>query len=265
MTRTLLTGATGTLGSELLPRLRDAGHDVVAASRSPPGDGHPDSSAHAADTEWVTLDLADGRGIETAVQDVDVIVHAASNATGDHGAVDARGTERLVDVAERTDVSHLVYPSIVGLDRMTSYNYYEHKFAAEQAIEESAVPSTIVRATQFHEFVDEVLGLVARLPVWPLPTKFRIQPIAASEVAEAIVEHATEEAGGRVPELGGPEIHTGRELAEAYRSARGLRRPIVRVPLPGAVASAFRSGVGTTPDCAVGERTWEDWLAERYE
>lgn len=106
---------------------------------------------------------------------------------------------------------------------------------------------------------------MAWLPVWPLPTTFRIQPITVDEVAKAIVDHATEDAGGRVPELGGPEIHTGRELAAAYRSARGLRRPIVRCPLPGEVASQFRAGAATTSERAVGEQSWEAWLAERYD
>lgn len=263
MTRTLLTGATGTLGSKLRPRLHEAGHDVVAASRSPSTTAA--ESDDEDDAEWITLDLAEGAGVEAAVADVDVIVHAASNATGDHEAVDARGTERLVEAVEAAGVSHFVYVSIVGIDEITAYSYYEHKLAAERAIRESDVPWTIVRATQFHEFVDEVLGMVAWLPIWPLPTRFRVQPIAALEVADAIVEHADEEAIGYAPELGGPEVRTGRELAEAYRSARGRRRPIVRLPLPGESAAAFRAGTATNPDRAMGEQTWEDWLAEQYD
>lgn len=269
MTRTLVTGATGTLGSKLLPRLQEAGHDVVGASRSPPEEGPergrtPDGAGDAlGDLDWVELDLATGIGIESAVEDVDVIVHAASNATGNHEAVDARGTERLVDAAADAGVSNLVYVSIVGIDEIP-YSYYEHKLAAERAVENGDVPETIVRATQFHEFVDEVLGTLSWLPVLPAMTKFRVQPIAAGEVADAVVEHATEDAAGRVPELGGPEVRTGRELAEAYRSARGLRRPVVPLPLPGAVAAAFKAGEATTPERAVGTQTWEGWLAERY-
>ncbi|AGN02360.1 nmra-like family protein [Salinarchaeum sp. Harcht-Bsk1] len=268
MTRTLLTGATGTLGSELLPRLREAGHDVIAASRSPPTDsGGDDPIGRGSDSEleWVELDLGTGEGIEGAVAAADVIVHAASNATGDSEAVDARGTGRLVAAAEAADVSHLVYPSIVGVDEMTSFSYYEHKLAAEQAIREGDVPWTIVRATQFHEFVDELLGMVARLPIWPWVTRFRVQPIAAAEVAVAISEHADEDPVGYAAELGGSEVRTGRELAEAYRSARGYRRPIVRLPLPGKTAAAFRAGAATTPDRAVGKQPWEAWLAERYD
>lgn len=257
MPRTLLTGATGTLGTALRPRLADAGHEVVAASRSPPA-GADDGA------EWVELDLESGTGVDTAVAGVDVVVHAASAPQGDSEAVDVEGTKQLLDAAEGADVDNFLYVSIAGIDEIP-YSYYEHKLAAERAVEDSDVPSTIVRATQFHEFVAELLGLVGKLPVWPLPTKFRLQPVAAAEAAEAIVDHAGPEPGGRVPVVGGPEVQTVGDLARAYRSARGKRRPIVRLPLPGETAGAFRAGEATRPDRAVGETTWETWLADRDE
>lgn len=255
--RTLLTGATGTLGRALLPRLLDAGDDVRAASRSPP-DGT------TGETEWVALDVTDETGLETVLEDVDVVVHAATAPRGDSEAVDVRGTERLLEAADDAGVSNFVYVSIVGVDEIP-YSYYEHKLAAERAVESSAVPSTIVRATQFHSFVADLLGTVARLPIWPLPTEIPLQPIDAGEAADAIVEHATLEAAGRVPDVGGPEVRTVGELARAYRDARGSRRLIVRVPLPGAVASGFRSGGATCPDRPVGTVTWAEWLDARDE
>jgi uncharacterized protein YbjT (DUF2867 family) len=255
MTRTLVTGATGILGRGVRPRLADAGYTVRGASRSPPGG--------AAD-EWVELALPDGPSLDEAVEDVDVIVHAASDPRGDSEAVDVRGTERLLAAAAAADVDHFCYVSIVGIDGIP-YSYYQHKLAAERAVEDSAVPSTIVRLTQFHEFVDTLLGAVARLPVWPLPTDFRIQPIAAAEAADAVVARATAEPAGRVPDTGGPEVLSVRELATAYRRARGYRRPIVRLPLPGSTAGSFRSGDATCPDRAVGTVTWESWLADAYE
>jgi len=255
MTRVLLTGATGMLGQELLPRLQDAGNEVRATSREPPGD--------AAADEWAALDLASGTGVETAIDGVDVVVHAASDARGDSEDVDVRGTERLLDAAATAGVSNFVYVSIVGIEDVP-YSYYQHKLAAEDRIQRSAVPATIVRATQFHGFVDLLLGLVARLPLWPLPTDFRIQPVDEGEVADAVVGHATEEPAGRVSAVGGPAVRSVRDLATAYREARGLRRPIVRLPLPGQSAAAARAGALTCPDRAVGTRTFEDWLEERY-
>lgn len=249
MTTTLLTGATGTLGQALRPRLREAGHDVRLASRSPP----------TGDPQWCELNLADGTGVREAVSDVDVVVHAASAPQGDSEAVDVRGTERLLDEAAAVGVQNFLYVSIVGIEEIP-YSYYEHKLAAERVVEDSEVPSTILRATQFHQFVRDLLDGVARLPVWPLPTKWLIQPIDVGEVADVLVDNATTDPRGRLPDVGGPEVHTAGELARTYREARGLRRPIVRLPVPGSVSAAFRSGNATCPDRAVGNVTWEEFL-----
>jgi len=256
MAEVLLTGATGTLGRVLRPRLLDAGLSVRAASRSPPEDG-------SGGEEWVELDLATGSGIDRAVEGVDAVVHTATDPTGDPEAVDVRGTERLLDAAESADVGHVVYVSIVGVDEVP-YSYYRHKLAAEEAVEASDVPETILRATQFHRFVGELLDTVARSPVWPLPTDFRVQPVDTREVADALVECAGSEPQGRVPPIGGPEVRTGRELATAYREARDLRRLVLRLPIPGATATEFRAGTNTCPDRAVGTTTWESWLTEQY-
>lgn len=254
MVKTLLTGATGTLGQALRPRLNEAGHEVRGASRSPPGTD---------DVEWVKVDLTDGTGIREAVQGVDTVVHAASNAIWRTEATDVRGTERLLEAAEASSVSNFCYVSIVGIDDIP-YSYYQAKLAAEQAVEASNVPWTILRATQFHPFVAQLLGAVSRLPIWPLPTEFRIQPVDVGEVADVLVEHATPEPARRVSHVGGPEVRTLGDLARAYRDGRGLRRRIVRFPVPGGMAAAFRGGEATCPDRAVGSRTWEEWLAEQY-
>lgn len=251
MTRTLVTGATGTLGGKLLPRLRRAGHEVVAASRSPPSN---DTA-----TEWVRMDLTDGTGLEEALAGTDIVIHAATAPTGNSEAVDVHGTERLLQHAADADVANFLYISIVGADQIP-FSYYTHKVTAAEAVASSRVPSTIVRATQFHSFVADTLGSISRLPVWPLPTAFKIQPIDAGEVASEIVDCATIEAAGPVPKIGGPEVRTLGSLARAYRDDQGLRRPVARLPVPGSVASAFRAGEATAPDRTVGTVTWEEWL-----
>jgi uncharacterized protein YbjT (DUF2867 family) len=252
MPRTLLTGATGTLGTALRPRLVEAGHDVLAASTAPP--------QHAGDSvEWMRLDLVDGTGIDRAVAEADVVVHAATAPQGDTEAVDVRGTERLLAAAEDADVENFLYVSIVGIDEIP-YSYYEHKLAAEQAVEASDVPATIVRATQFHQFLDDVLDALSWLPVWPLPTKMQIQPVAVGEVADEIADHAAADASGRVAPVGGPEVLTVGEIATMYRDARGWRRPVVRLPVPGSVTGAFRDGQALCPDRTVGTRSWAAYL-----
>ncbi|WP_222916360.1 NAD(P)H-binding protein [Natrinema sp. SYSU A 869] len=255
-TQILLTGATGTLGTALRPQLQNANRDVRAASRSPPADDD--------DEAWVAMDLAGGTGIRRAVEDIDVVVHAATAPQGDTEAVDVRGTERLLQAAADAGVSNFVYVSIVGVDEI-SFSYYEHKLAAERAVEASAVPSTIVRATQFHSFIADILETVSWLPVWPLPTGIRLQPIDVREAADAIADHATPDPAGRGPDIGGPEGRTVRDLAATYCDVRGLRRPIVRLPFPGETAAAFRAGDGLCPDRTVGTVTWEEWVTARYD
>lgn len=250
MAQTLLTGATGVLGERLRARLADEGHELRAASRDPPATD---------DVEWVGVDLADGTGVRGAVEEIETVVHAASNPTGDSEAVDVQGTERLLRAAEDADVRNFLYVSIVGIDDIP-YSYYEHKLQAEQAVAGSPVPSTIIRSTQFHPFLASMLSSVSRLPIWPLPTKWRLQPIDVGEAAVQIARHATTDAAGRVPDIGGPSVLQVRELAEAYREVRGRRSPIVRIPIPGRVSSAFRTEAATCPDRTVGSRSWREWL-----
>lgn len=253
MATVLLTGATGVLGQQLQPRLLSAGNEVRAASRSPPSNS---------EVSWVAVDLTTGHGIQEAVACADIVVHAASDARGDSKAVDVHGTERLLSAVADAAVRNFVYISIVGVDEIP-YTYYEHKHKAEQAIAESAVPSTIIRSTQFYPFVAYLLNLVSRLPIWPLPTEFKLQPIDVGEAADEIVEYATVDASGRVPDIGGPNVHSVRTLAEAYREHRGLHRPIIRLPIPGRVASSFRAGKATCPTRTRGTITWEAWLASQ--
>ena len=252
--RTLVTGGTGTLGQELLPRLLDRGHEVIASSRAPSGDDSVD---------WRRMDLADGTEIRRAVSDTDVVIHAASAPLGDTEAVDVLGTKRLLDAAADAGVSNFVYISIVGIEDIP-YSYYEHKLTAERAIEDSDVPSTIIRSTQFHQFLHDILETMAWLPMWPLPTQMKLQPIDAGAVATRIVEHATLEPAGRLAPMGGPEVRSVGKLAAGYRKARGIWRPIVRVPVPGKTFAAFRDGAATCPEHQVGTMTWEEWLESKY-
>ncbi|WP_226008026.1 SDR family oxidoreductase [Natrinema salinisoli] len=256
MVRTLVTGATGTLGTALRPRLTAAGHAVRAASRSPPEETEED-------IEWVEFNVLEDTGIESALENIDVVIHTATAPQGDTAAVDVQGTKRLLEVAEEASIENFIYPSIVGIDDIP-FSYYKHKATAETAVEESNVPVTIVRATQFHSFVAEMLGYVAKLPVWPLPTKMQIQPIDVGEVADIIVDYTTLEASGRIGPIGGPQIHSVGELAQAYRDSRGHRRPIIRLPIPSKTVAAFRTGHAICPDHMIGTVTWEEWLANRY-
>ena len=257
MPRVLITGGTGTLGRELVPRFATARHDVRILSRRPaPPDKHPTA-------EWAQAQIENGEGLPEAVQGVDTIVHCASSPFRQTEAVDVDGTERLLKAAREAGVSHLFYISIVGIDRIP-LPYYKHKLAAEALVQEGGVPWSILRATQFHYLIDGFLGTLLRLPVGLVPTSFRFQPIYAGDVADRMVEDASGDPAGRLPDLGGPEVFTMGELARTWLAARRLRRWIAPLPLFGKVAAGFKAGYNCTPENAYGKVTWIDWLRTKY-
>jgi uncharacterized protein YbjT (DUF2867 family) len=107
-----------------------------------------------------------------------------------------------------------------------------------------------------------VSGL-AKLPVVPVPSGMRAQPVDTGDVAARLAELAFGPPSGLVRDLAGPRVYTMAELVRGYLRARGRRRPLVPVRLPGGAARAVREGALLGPDAALGRRTWEDFLAER--
>lgn len=251
----LLTGGTGGLGRELVRAAEAAGHTVRIASRRARPDGLPPAR------EWARMDVETGDGVAGALAGADAVIHAASDPRR-YAAVDVEGTRRLVEAARAAGTPHLVYVSIVGVDQIP-FGYYRAKRAAERIVAEGGVPHSILRATQFHSLVDAMLAGFARVPLlMPLPTTFRFQPLDTAEAADRLVRAAEAGPGGRLPDLGGPEVVTLGEMARAWQAARGIRRPVLHLPLPGALAAAFRAGKNTVPE-GEGERgtvRWEDWL-----
>jgi uncharacterized protein YbjT (DUF2867 family) len=162
-------------------------------------------------------------------------------------------------------VAHLLYISIVGIDDFP-FAYYRAKRAAEGLIEGASVPWTILRATQFHELLDQrFLPALFALPLVALvPTDFRFQTVDSGEVADRMVELVEAGPSGRADDVGGPEVLTMGEIASTWKQARGLSRAIVPLPVPGAAAAAFRRGQNTCPDRRYGTITWPDYLLGRY-
>ena len=258
----LVTGGTGTLGRHVVARLRDAGRDVRVLSRHGPKDGIGNKEG----IEFAVGDLATGAGIEAAVDGAEIIVHCAGGAKGDGDKA-----INLVRAASRAGgVRHLVYISVVGADKVpvvsgidrAMFGYFASKLAAERAVADSGLPWTTLRATQFFDTLLLVARQMAKLPVIPLPSGFRFQPIDPSEVGVRLAELALGAPIGLAPDIAGPKVYQTDELIGEYLRASHKRRPIIPVWLPGKAARAVRSGVILAPDRAVGRRTWEDFLSE---
>lgn len=246
--RVLVTGGSGGLGRRVVRRLRGDGHDVVIATRTPRGDGE---RAFALG-EPVRPDLLAG---------IDTVIHLASDAA--HPDRDVRGAELLAAACREVGVRHLLFVSIVGIDDHP-FPYYRAKKAAEQAIEHSGVPFTILRSTQFHDFVPRITDLLARAGVVAVPSGIRVAPIDPDAVAarvQALVEDGPQ---GRVPNMRGPEVLELTAMARAHLRATGRRTPVVAVPVGGAIVRAFRRGMHLGSDAmAVESPTYASFLADR--
>lgn len=251
--RILVTGGNGTLGRVLVPRLQHAGHRLRISSRT-------DRPADQDDgLEWVQADLKSADGWPVAVQGIDTIVHLASTPF-DRGA-DTKGTEHLIAAAKTAGVKHILFMSIVGVDKRDWF-FYSAKRDCELLIEESGIPFSILRATQFHDFAHMFLrDIFLRLPIGFLPKNWRIQPIDTGEVAALLLQTVQNGPSGYLAEAGGPQILTFEELAEIWMSAAGHRRAL-RIPFPFLMGRAFSSGHNLTPDQRVGRITWEAWVGQ---
>jgi uncharacterized protein YbjT (DUF2867 family) len=163
-----------------------------------------------------------------------------------------------------------VYISVVGAQRIpidsrvdrAMFGYFASKLAAEKVIEDSGLPWTTLRPTQFYDLILMVAKQMTKLPVIPLPAGFCFQPVDAGDVAGRLVELTLGEPAGLVPDMGGPRVYGAAELLRGYLRATKQRRLIVPVWLPGKAAREFRAGANLAFEQAVGQRTWEEFLAE---
>jgi uncharacterized protein YbjT (DUF2867 family) len=251
--RILITGGTGALGREITRAAENAGYMVRIGSRSPRAAGTPSQR------EWTQMQMATGEGFQDALVGIQAVIHAASDPRRPD-AVDVNGTRFLVEASRAAGIAHLVFISIVGIDGIP-FGYYQSKLAAERIIEGGGVPYSILRATQFHTLVDMLFSAAARFPlVMPLPTDFRVQSVAPFEVADRLVRCAREGPGGRLADFGGPEMLTIGEAAREWKAAKGVRKPVLHLPLPGRVAAAFRAGRNTVREGEHGTLSWRQWL-----
>jgi uncharacterized protein YbjT (DUF2867 family) len=259
----LVTGGTGTLGSLVVRRLRDAGCNVRVLSRR--------TGSHAAGEgiEFVRGDLTTGEGIDAALQGAEIIVHCAGSSKGDE--VKAVNLVRGASQVGTRHLRHLVYISVVGADRIpvvsgvdrAMFGYFASKLAAEHVVADSGLPWTTLRATQFHQLFLKTAQQMARLPIMPVPAGFRFQPVDAEEVATRLVELVLGPPSGLVPDLAGPKVYGMAQMLREYLRATHRSRPIAPVWLPGKAARAFRAGANLNPERAVGRRTWAEFLADQ--
>ncbi|GAB1821561.1 SDR family oxidoreductase [Herbidospora sp. RD11066] len=236
----LVTGGTGLLGRQVIADLQRTGREVRDLSRSTQGPYRGD--------------LVTGEGVTAATHGAGTVVHLASKPPG---KTDLQATRNLLKAL--APGTHVVYISIVGVDRHP-YSYYRVKRDVEELIEASGLPYTILRTTQFHDFMASLARSLVKSPIVPVPAGWAAQPISIPEVAAQLASLATGDPAGRVADMGGPQVLTFREIVEFYLAAEGRKKPIVELAVPGKVSAAFRAGYQLTPERPVGRITFEEFL-----
>ncbi|KQU06395.1 3-beta hydroxysteroid dehydrogenase [Rhodococcus sp. Leaf7] len=242
--RIAVAGGTGAAGRLVVDRLRTLGHTPVVLARSV-----------GIDLTRPTPELDDAlAGVDAVIDASNVTTMSASKSEAFFGAV----TTTLLRAGERAGIGHHVALSIVGCDRV-DYGYYAGKRLQEKLVRESAVPWTILRATQFHEFTDQALAMTPG-PIAMIPT-MRSQPVSVAEVAAHIVDLAVAQPLSAVVEFAGPQPEYQPDLARRVLRARGSRRLVVPLRLPGAGGRGMANGgLLPAPGGPQGVETFEQWL-----
>jgi uncharacterized protein YbjT (DUF2867 family) len=242
--RILVVGGTGVLGRVVVDHLLASGAGVRILSR-----GRRPHRRN--DVEHVTGDLRTGDKLDAAVSGIDTIVQCAEHV------------QHLVAAAKQAGTPHLVYTSIVGIDRVP-LGLYRRKLGDEQLIATSGVPWTVQRATQFHDLIAVVLRMLAKSPIMALPAGWSSQPVDVREVGNRLARLALGEPVGRAPDFGGPQIRALGDLARSYLEMVGKHRLRLPILLPGKVFREFRAGGNLAPDHAEGTITFEQYLNEQF-
>jgi uncharacterized protein YbjT (DUF2867 family) len=251
--RIAVAGATGRVGRHVVDVLEEQGRDVVAISRS---DG---------------VDVVTGEGLAEALRGVESVVDATSGASPEQQAATdffTEATRNLQQLGAQAGVRRIVVVSIIGTDRFTA-GYGAAKQAHERAMLAGPVPATIVRAAQFHEFVDQLIAWGRQNGAIHLP-KMRTQPVAARTVAETLADLATGRGpapargstGAQVLEIAGPSEESLVELARLLVAHRGEAVPLESVSNPDDPDSAlYESGALLPgPNAILAGPTFEKWL-----
>lgn len=240
----LITGGRGGLGRIVAEAL--TGHHVKIGTRHPVG------------SDDVAFDYADPVSIDRSVEQVEAIVHLATDPF--RGKHERAGSARLFSAAAKAAIGNVVYVSIVGIDNHP-YAYYRTKLAIEESLIESGASWTILRATQFHSLIPRFVDELSRSPFLPVPTRVRLQPIDQVLVADRTAMLALGPSAGRVADMGGPEVLPMEQMARDYLAAIGRKRALIPLPLWGGAVEAFRRGDVLTDHIVDGGRTYGEYLA----
>ncbi len=238
-------GGTGLIGSQVVDVLKKSGHEAMSYSRS------------------TGLDLLDEASLSDALTGAQVVANLTDSPTSDEASLTFFKTtmDNLLAAAASAGVSHAVLLSIVGADLVPGLVYYRAKVLQEDILKAGSVPYSIVRSSQFFEFIDTVLSWTADSETVRLPTT-RIQPIASAEVAQAVADVCMGTPLQGTRNVAGPEVFALDELGRLTLTARKDRRSVVTDHKAGIYSVASGDALIAKSDAVIGKVTYRDWLAQ---
>jgi uncharacterized protein YbjT (DUF2867 family) len=244
----VVVGGTGLVGSQVVRALKDHGHEAIAAAPS------------------TGVDAVTGRGLADVLTGASVVVDVSNSPSFEEAAATdffRASTTKLLDAEASADVRHHVALSVVGTERLASQSgYFRAKLLQEELIGVGSIPHTIVRATQFFEFLGTIADSATIDDTVQLPPAL-IQPMASIDVAAAVATAAMRDPAAGTVEVGGPEAFRLPDLIKTALTARGDARQVHADPtaqywgvdidertlIPGEGAALF-------------DTRFEDWLLE---
>ena len=250
MTRIAVAGATGRVGRHVVDVLHEGGHDVVAISRA---NG---------------VDVISGEGLAAALEGVEVVIDTSTGPSAEQGPATeffTTATRNLEEEGVKAGVQKLVVVSIIGTGKSAG-GYGAAKLAHERAALAGPIPARILRAAQFHEFVEVLMGWGRQGDVVYLP-RMRTQIVAARTVAEALVDMALSQQleGTQPAEIAGPREEYLPDLAQLVAAKRGEAVKIEAVSNPADPDDALNSSGGLLPGphATLAGPTFAEWLDAR--
>ena len=244
----VVTGGAGVVGSKVVEILAAQGHKVTAASQR------------------TGVNVITGEGLDDALVGAEVVVDVVNSPTFDDATAMRffeTSSRNILTSAAATGVRHYVGLSIVGSERLSQNGYFRAKLVQEGLIKDGGVPFTIVRSTQFFEFLDAVVDSAADGETVRL-SPARVQFVAAQDVASALADIAVRAPTNETVEVAGPDPFRLDEMTRLYLAARGDGRRVVTDPQAlyfGTILNDETLISGTIP--RFGHTEFDSWLRQR--
>ena len=237
-------GGTGLIGSQVVKILNASGHEAVP---------HSPSSG---------VDLLSGQGLPEALKGADVVVNLTNSPTFDDASPAFFQTtmDNLLAAAKAAGVGHAVILSIVGAELVPGLAYYRAKVLQEDILKAGPVPYSIVRATQFFEFMPAVLSWTSDENTVRLP-ETRVQPIASADIAQEVADVSAGSPLMGTRNIAGPEVFRLDELGKITLAAHGDHRTVVADDSAGMFAAASGDALIAKEGALIAKTTYREWLA----